>query len=233
MMVLPLLHRALAAELHCLIPAEMHARETRLAPLAAMRLAAVHRYVAHGTDLGTNAASDALLGINPWAQSLEHRLVEQRLHRRQQVVTAEVPGIHAIGYVALDALQARGVLLELPRLLVGVASESQRAVVRHAYLVAIVQPYALLLEYAVDGPDTVASQRSAWYHDEVIRPGRQFQLLHEPRHNLWRIAVVARIYEADALLAHEVGLQSIAQRHNTVASALRYLPCRSEAITCA
>lgn len=142
MMVLMFFRGWLAAELHGLLRAEVDAGEALRAMLPAPGLAIGDDDVFLRTDVGADAASNALLHIDGRS---EHRQCAT-LHSRHgaQRPDRPPPGITQAMCLRFDllydTLQPRRILSELPHLVVGVSAEAQRTVVRNTDLLTVIQP---------------------------------------------------------------------------------------------
>lgn len=141
MVVLVRFGRGLAIEFHGLLRAEMDAGEALRAVVAAMGFAVGEGDIGLRAYVSANAATYAQVGVDG---GCEHRQ-RAALYARKGAQRAYGPPPHIVktvragGNLLGNTLQPFGVFLELPDLFVGVAPETDSAIVRHADLLAVSQ----------------------------------------------------------------------------------------------
>ncbi len=131
-----------------------------------------------------------------------------------------------------DLLHARRHILKFLQLSVGIASESKRAVIGYADLVAIRQHDTLLAQHAAQRPDAVARHAAARNDGEDIRTGTDDESGYHSGHSGRQIEIVGREDQTDTLLVGQIHARRIYKRHQRFVQSLSQLACNGETIAC-
>lgn len=128
MVVLPRLFNSFASQLHSLMRTEMYTAQAGRTIRAhggqwLHALAILHGDIANRADFGAGATSYTVSFVHGGHKGFDHLLSHFRAHRNpsQQVPSAEVMSLATDFYVFDYLLHPRCILLELPRLFVGIA----------------------------------------------------------------------------------------------------------------
>ena len=224
-----------AVELHGLMGAEVDAGEALCAVAAAAGLAVSKGDVALWAHLGTEAAAYTLVGVDRQGEHGQRAA----LHSGEgaQGSRRAPPGIVAAadtsGDVGGDTLQAAGIAVELPHLVVGVAAEAHGAVVGHTNLVAVSHIDAFGSQHPPHRPDGIARLRPTGDDDEYVCLLGEPEARHQLGHRARRIEPIAGEDEADALLMRQVLGHRPVERHHLLAKSLRQLAADGQAVACA
>ena len=146
MVVLAIFEGRLVTKFHRLMRTEMHARQAELATVA-IDCTFVHNLdVRYRTHFCADTATYTLVRISFRTQGIEDHTREygSSCYYSCQTAIAKMVSVLTCRDVCLDLLQPRRKTLELPQLVIRVAPETNRTIIRHTDLMAVMQHQPLL-----------------------------------------------------------------------------------------
>lgn len=188
-MVLMGLGGGFAVELHGLLRTEMDAGETLGTVGAAKGFAVDNGDIVLRTDIPAYPTGDALVKIYCRREHGQRATLHggNGAQGSSQPPPGIVAAVYPCGDVGGDTLQASGIAVELPHLVVGVAAEANGAVVGHTNLVAVGHLDTFGSQHPPHRPDGVARLRPTGDDDEDISLFGELEARHQLGHRTRRV----------------------------------------------